>query len=103
MPAVDAQIAGLHPRKDCACPGRIRSLRAVVWQVLIIGLVLLIAWYLISNTSRNLAARHIATGFGFLGRVAGIPIGESLIPYDPAVEHLRPALGSASSIRWRFR
>ena len=62
-----------------------QTVRAVVWQVLIVGVVLLIAWYLISNTNRNLATRHIATGFGFLGRVAGIPIGESPIPYDPAV------------------
>ena len=27
--------------------------------------------------------RRIATGFGFLGREAGLPIGESLIEYDP--------------------
>ncbi len=59
--------------------------RSIVWQIVIIGLVASIAWYLISNTSQNLAARHIATGFGFLDRVAGIPIGESLLPYNPAV------------------
>ena len=47
---------------------------------------------MINNTSRNLAARHIATGFAFLGRVAGIPIGESLIPYDPAVDTFGRAL-----------
>ena len=33
----------------------------------------------------TLPARHIATGFGFLGRTAGIPIGEALIPYNPSV------------------
>ena len=59
--------------------------RSIVWQIVIIGLVASIVWYLISNTSQNLAARHIATGFGFLDRVAGIPIGESLLPYNPAV------------------
>lgn len=62
------------------------SLRAIVWQVLIVGLVVGVIWYLIHNTAENLAARRIATGFGFLERVAGIPIGESMIPYDPA-EH----------------
>ena len=51
-----------------------------------------IAWYLIGNTNRNLAARHIATGFAFLNRVAGIPIGESLIPYNPAVDTYGRAL-----------
>src|SRR5271157_744208 len=68
------------------------TFRAVVWQVVIVGLVALLAWYLIGNTNRNLAARHIATGFAFLGRVAGIPIGESLIPYDPAVDTFGRAL-----------
>ncbi|MBS0640229.1 MAG: amino acid ABC transporter permease, partial [Proteobacteria bacterium] len=66
--------------------------RAIVWQVVIVGIVALIAWYLISNTSANLAARHIATGFAFLGRVAGIPIGESLIPYNPAEDTYGRAL-----------
>lgn len=66
--------------------------RAVVWQIVIIAIVAAIAWYLISNTAANLAARHIATGFAFLDRVAGIPIGESLIPYNPAVNTYGRAL-----------
>jgi general L-amino acid transport system permease protein len=66
--------------------------RAVVWQVVIVGLVVLLATYLVSNTNRNLAARHIATGFAFLGRVAGIPIGESLLPYDPSIDTFGRAL-----------
>jgi general L-amino acid transport system permease protein len=66
--------------------------RAIFWQVVIVGIVVLVAWYLISNTNRNLAARHIATGFAFLGRVAGIPIGESPIPYNPAVDTYGTAL-----------
>ena len=40
----------------------------------IVGIVVAIGWYLVSNTNANLAARRIATGFGFLDRVAGIPI-----------------------------
>jgi general L-amino acid transport system permease protein len=59
--------------------------RAIVWQIVVVAVVALTLWYLISNTNRNLAARHIATGFAFLSRVAGIPIGESLVPYNPAV------------------
>ncbi len=66
--------------------------RSVVWQVLIVGIVLGIGWYLVHNTSTNLAARHIATGFGFLDRVAGIPIGELLLPYNPAVNTYGRAL-----------
>jgi general L-amino acid transport system permease protein len=66
--------------------------RNIVWQVLVVGTVAAVLWYLIDNTTRNLAERRIATGFAFLGRVAGIPIGESLIPYDPAVSTYGRAL-----------
>jgi len=59
--------------------------RGIIWQALIVGLVVAVVWYLVSNTERNLLARHIATGLGFLGNTAGIPIAETLIPYDPAV------------------
>lgn len=37
------------------------------------------------NASHHLAARHIATGFGFLDQAAPIPIGESLLSYTPSV------------------
>jgi general L-amino acid transport system permease protein len=66
--------------------------RALVWQIVVVGIVATIAWYLIRNTSENLAARHIATGFGFLSRIAGIPIGESMIPYNPAINTYGTAL-----------
>jgi len=66
--------------------------RNLVWQVVVVGVVAAVAWYLIGNTMRNLEARHVATGFAFLGRVAGIPIGESLLPYDPAVNTYGRAL-----------
>jgi len=68
------------------------TLRSIFWQVLIVGAVVGIVWYLVDNTNRNLAARRIATGFDFLGRVAGIPIGESLLPYDPAKDTYGKAL-----------
>ncbi len=66
--------------------------RNIVWQLVILGAVAAIAWYLVQNTSRNLAARRIATGFAFLGRTAGIPIGEALIDYDPSVNTYGRAL-----------
>ena len=66
--------------------------RSVVWQIVIVGVVIAIGWYFVRNTNQNLAARHIATGFGFLDRVAGIPIGESLLPYNPAVNTYGRAL-----------
>jgi len=59
--------------------------RSIVWQVLIVGGVAAIIWYLVANTARNLEVRRIATGFAFFDRVAGIPIGEHMIDYDPAI------------------
>ncbi len=67
-------------------------LRNIVWQVLIIGALAAVIWYLVGNTTRNLEARHIATGFGFLSHNAGIPIGEHLIPFDPSVNTYGRAL-----------
>lgn len=72
------------PRKGTRLSWSDPSFRAIVWQIVILGIVAAIVWFLISNTNRNLEARRIATGFGFLSRIAGIPIGKSLIPYDPA-------------------
>jgi len=64
-------------------------LRGLVWQVLVVGIVGTIVWWLWSNTVHNLEVRRIATGFGFLQREAGLPIGETLIPYEPTDTYLR--------------
>lgn len=59
------------------------SVRSLVYQVLILGVVGYGVWFLVSNTLHNLAVRNISTGFGFLHREAGFAIGESPIPYGP--------------------
>ncbi len=61
-----------------------RRTRAVLYQILVLGGVGLLAWYLISNTLTNLESRSIATGFDFLEREAGFDVSESPIPYSPA-------------------
>jgi general L-amino acid transport system permease protein len=66
--------------------------RNLLWQGLAVGLVVGVLWYLVGNTSRNLAERHIATGFAFLHRIAGIPIAEQPIPYNPATDTFGRAL-----------
>ena len=68
------------------------TFRNIVWQLLVVGILVGIVAYLVRNTNRNLEARHIATGFAFLGRTAGIPIGEHSIPYDPAISTYGDAL-----------
>ncbi|MBK1841607.1 amino acid ABC transporter permease [Azospirillum sp. YIM B02556] len=59
------------------------TFRAIVYQILVVGAVVLVGWFLISNTLDNLARRSIATGYDFLGREAAFGIGESLIDYSP--------------------
>ena len=81
-----AVTARTPPRKGITFNWRDPKLRAIVWQIVIIGAIGGSLWYLILNTATNLAARHIATGFDFLGRTAGIPIGEHMIDYNPAVD-----------------
>ena len=71
------------PRKPLSLSWSDPRVRNVVWQVLIVGAVVAIIWWLVDNTTRNLAARRIATGFDFMGRTAGFAIGEHLVAYDP--------------------
>ena len=58
--------------------------RSVLYQVLVVGGVCLLGWYLIDNTLSNLARQNIATGFGFLNRESSFAIAETMIPYSPA-------------------
>ncbi|MGO4620318.1 amino acid ABC transporter permease [Ensifer sp. 2YAB10] len=58
-------------------------IRAYLYQVIAVGLVLLVAWVMFSTASANLAKQDIATGFGFLARQAGFVITETAITYEP--------------------
>lgn len=58
--------------------------RGLVYQALLVFGVLLMSWYLLSNTLDNLAARNISTGFDFLSHEAGFAISESVLAYSPA-------------------
>ena len=92
--AADPRVlpARAAPRKALSLSWSDPRFRNIVWQAVILGIIGLIAWYLVRNTQQNLAARRIATGFDFLGRTAGIPIGEHLIEYDPAINTYGRAL-----------
>jgi general L-amino acid transport system permease protein len=57
--------------------------RNIVWQIVALGAVVLVLWYLVDNTSQNLEKRHIATGFGVLWQTSSIPLGDSPISYTP--------------------
>jgi general L-amino acid transport system permease protein len=69
--------------------------RALVWQMVVVGLVVALLWWLVDNARRNLEIRRIASGFGFLASEAGLPIGEALIAYSPADSYGRALLAGA--------
>ena len=63
--------------------------RSIIYQVFALGAVLLLCYYLFSNTLANLERQNIATGFGFLDKEASFEIGESLINYSAADSYTR--------------
>ena len=73
------------PRKTLTLSWSDPRFRNIVWQVVILGTLAAIVWYLVHNTQQNLERRHIATGFHFLSQTASMPIGEHLIPYESSV------------------
>ena len=68
------------------------AVRSVAYQALALAAVAAAAWFLVSNTLANLAARNIASGFDFLGREAGFAIGETPIRYEPQDTYARAIL-----------
>ncbi len=56
--------------------------RALFFQALVVGLVVIFGTIIISNTMDNLESQGIASGFGFLDTTAGFAIG-----YSPFVEY----------------
>lgn len=59
--------------------------RAIVFQILIVGLVVGVLAYFVSNARQHLTEQHVTTGFGYLERNAGFQISESPIDFDGAV------------------
>jgi len=92
--ALDPRTSGKRaaPKKPLELSWSDPRIRNLVWQVVIIGGLVAVVWYLASNTATNLEARHIATGFAFLFHSAPIPIGESLLDYTPSVSTYGEAL-----------
>ncbi|MCP4020527.1 MAG: amino acid ABC transporter permease [Desulfobacteraceae bacterium] len=63
--------------------------RSIAYQIGAALLFAFVAWYLVSNTMRNLETQSIATGFGFLNNEAAFEIGESLISYSAADRYMK--------------
>jgi general L-amino acid transport system permease protein len=89
-----------RPKRQMRLSWSDRRFRGLVWQVLVVALVAGVAFWLWRNTVANLDARHIATGFSFLGREAGMPIADSLISYRPSDTYLRAlTIGVLNTLR----
>ena len=93
---IPARGSGSDPQ-GLTPPARRRSIydedvQAIIWQVVVVGLLLLLGAFLVRNTMHNLSARNIKTGYDFLAREAGFEIGETLIAYSPAATYARALL-----------
>ncbi len=58
-----------------------QRIRGVLFQLFVLGGILIAAAFIIYNTAQNLERRGIASGFGFLWSTAGFDIAFTLIPY----------------------
>jgi general L-amino acid transport system permease protein len=79
------------------------SKRAIIYQVVVLGMVGMVAYYLFTNTLANLERQNIATGFGFFAKEASFEIGESPISYSAADTYARALLvGVLNTIKVSF-
>ncbi len=78
-----------------------KKAKRVAYQAAAAAALAAALWFIASNTAANLHARHISSGFGFLGREAGFEIGERfLVAYDSAGSYLRAlAVGLANTFK----
>ena len=85
------ETLGSVPRARVA-PWNDPLIRGWVFQIVVVGSVGFLAWYLVSNTVENLARQKIASGFHYLEREAGFEIGDTMIAYSPASTYSRAIL-----------
>jgi general L-amino acid transport system permease protein len=79
---------------------RSQAFRGLVYQVIMIGIVVAVVWWLAANTLYNMKVRGIQSGFDFLSQAAGFDIGESLIAYESINAYWRAFLvGLTNTLR----
>ncbi len=77
--------------------------RAIIYQIGVLCMFGLLAYYLISNTLINLEKQAIATGFSFLNKESSFEIGESLISYSAASTYGRAlVVGALNTLKVAF-
>jgi general L-amino acid transport system permease protein len=88
-PAVTIVIPQHRPPKRRRMSLRDPGFTGLLWQILVVGMAVLLVGWLWSNAIHNLSVRRISTGFAFLGREAGMPIVDTWLPYSPKDTYLR--------------
>jgi general L-amino acid transport system permease protein len=58
------------------------KVRATFYQLALLAVVVYLGYAVFTNARDNLAARHIASGFGFFDHTAGFGVNQTLIPYS---------------------
>lgn len=66
--------------------------RSIMFQLGVMLILVLLGYYLFTNTIANLERQAIATGLGFLEKESSFEIGESLISYSAADTYARALL-----------
>jgi general L-amino acid transport system permease protein len=61
---------------------RSQAFRGLLFQLVTVAVIVLAVLYLARNTTTNMEARGIQSGFDFLSSPAGFDIGESLFNFD---------------------
>ncbi len=82
------ETLGATPRAKVA-PWNDPVIRGWAFQIVVVGLVGALFWFLVSNTIDNLQRQKIASGFHYLQREAGFEIGDTMILYSPASTYAR--------------
>ena len=79
---------------------RSQAFRGLIYQILAVGVIALVVWFLARNTVYNMQVRGIQSGFDFLLQPAGFDIGESLYLFDSAHAYWRAFLvGLTNTLR----
>jgi len=79
---------------------RSRAVRGVLYQVLALGTIAFVLWFLAHNTLENMRVRGIQGGFDFLTQPAGFDIGETMFPYESIDPYWKAFLvGLANTLR----
>ena len=79
-------VAGIPPphlpAKKSTWSWRSQAFRGLNYQVLAVGLIAFVTWFLARNTMHNMQVRAIQSGFDFLTQPAGFDIDKGPYPLD---------------------